>query len=381
MPLIFLFFTVFSSAQDRKTLEEERMRIIDKIEFTSNILKRTEKNKKATIDYLNSLQNQIRNRNKIIANLNKQINQINENINTMNIEYNNLSEKKSGIEHNFEFLLRKTYVQSLTKNKFLFLLSSTDWEDFMDRKRYLKQFNIYTKTRLQQISEQKQNLDKLLTKINVEKANVEKLIKEENDNVLKLKEESKKKDKILKELKRDRKKLVRVLKKQKKEREKLNKNIENIILNNLSGGNSVIATSEAKVVSNSFEENKSKFSWPVKAGYISSHFGKHRHPTIKGVYNFNNGIDFRTEPDSEVKSIFEGEVVGLMHITGYNWMIIIKHGKYYTVYSKLENVVISKGDKVKRGQTLGRIGDNGQFHFEIWKEKTKLNPEKWILKI
>ena len=381
MPLIFLFLTVFSLAQDRKTLEEERMRIIDKIEFTSNILKRTEKSKKATIDYLNSLQNQIRNRNKIIDNLNKQINQINDNIKKMNVEYNTLSEKKSGIEHNFELLLRKTYVQSLTKNKFLFLLSSTNWENFMDRKRYLKQFNVYTKTRLQKISDQKQSLEKLLVKINIEKANVEKLIKEENDNVLKLKEESKKKDKILKELKRDRKKLVRVLKKQKKEREKLNKNIENIILNNLSGGNSVIATSEAKVVSNSFEENKSKFSWPVKAGYISSLFGKHRHPTIKGVYNFNNGIDFRTEPDSEVKSIFEGEVVGLMHITGYNWMIIIKHGKYYTVYSKLENVVISKGDKVKRGQTLGRIGDNGQFHFEIWKEKTKLDPEKWILKI
>jgi len=369
------------SAQDRSVLEEERMRIIDKIEFTSNILKKTDKDKTATIDFLKSLQNQIDNRNKIIENLKAQTVQINNEIDKMNDEYASLSGKKAGLKNNFSLILRSSYINSLSKNKFLFLLSSSDWEDLMDRKRYLKQFNTYTKKRLLEISMREQKLKELLDKIKLEKKNVEVLVAEEKENLIKLKEESKRKDQVLKKLKKERRKLIRALKKQKRAREKLNKSIESIILSNLSGANTVIAKSETKVASNSFEINKSKFAWPVSGGYISSHFGKHRHPTIKGVYNFNNGVDFRCEPNSEVKSIFDGEVVGLMHITGYNWMIIVKHGKYYTVYSKIENVDVSKGDKIVKGQTLGRIGDNGRFHFEIWKEKTKLNPEKWLIKI
>ncbi|MEZ4906564.1 MAG: M23 family metallopeptidase [Saprospiraceae bacterium] len=59
-------------------------------------------------------------------------------------------------------------------------------------------------------------------------------------------------------------------------------------------------------------------------------------------------------------------------------MAIIKHGDYYTVYSKMENVTISKGDKVKNGQEIGILGGNGEFHFEVWKNKTVLDPENWL---
>jgi len=357
------------------------MRIIDKIEFTSNILKKTEKDKTATIDFLNSLQSQISNRKKIIKNLNTQVKQINKEIEQMVNRHEQLLNKKSRIKNNFSLILRSSYIHSLSKNKFLFLLSSTDWENFMDRKRYLKQFNLYTKKRIKELREKEIQLKELLYKINLEKKNYESLVKEEKENIFKLKEESAQKDKVLKKLKKERKNLLLALKKQKKQREKLNKSIESIILNNLSGGNSVIAKSETKIASDSFENNKTELRWPVSNGYISSHFGKHHHPTIKGVYNFNNGIDIRAEPYSEVKSVLEGKIVGLMHITGYNWMIIVKHGKYYTVYSKLEKVTVSKGDMVNKNQTLGNIGNSGILHFEIWKEKTKLDPEKWIIKI
>jgi murein DD-endopeptidase MepM/ murein hydrolase activator NlpD len=65
-------------------------------------------------------------------------------------------------------------------------------------------------------------------------------------------------------------------------------------------------------------------------------------------------------------------------------MLIIQHGSYFTVYSKLDEVTVDKGDKVKKGSTIGYTlaEDNGksQLHFELWKDKTKQDPEKWLVR-
>lgn len=378
--LIFLFvsFSFLLYSQDRTKLEEERMRIIDKIEFTSGILKKTEKDKFATLDYLHSLQNQINNRNKIINNLNTQINQINQKIDSNQKTLETLIEKRSKIRSKFFDILKVNYIQGLTKNQFLFLLSSSNWENFMDRQRYLKQFNKYTEKRLFEINKQKQEIGLILNQVNNDRNELKILLKDEEENVNKIKTESTKKDEILSKLKKNERKLVITLKKQKKQREKLNRSIEDIIISQLKSIDPNELNNDSYNVSSSFEENQSLLNWPVAGGYISSRYGKHKHPTINGVVTFNNGIDIRTSPNAVVKAIFDGEVVGLMHITGYNWMVIVRHGDYYSVSSKLSNVDISKGDIIKKGEIIGKIGDNGQFHFEIWKQKTKLNPEQWL---
>lgn len=69
---------------------------------------------------------------------------------------------------------------------------------------------------------------------------------------------------------------------------------------------------------------------------------------MPGVYTNNSGIDIITNPNETIRAVFDGDVAGLMYINGYNWMIILKHGEYYSVYSKLETVNISKGDRVAK---------------------------------
>ena len=378
LTFLFVSLSFLLYSQDRTKLEEERMRIIDKIEFTSGILKKTEKDKFATLDFLHSLQNQINNRNKIIKNLNTQIKQINKEIESNEKSLEVLIEKKNKIRSKFFDILKVNYIQGLTKNKFLFLLSSTNWENFLDRQRYLKQFNNYTEKRLIEINEQKQEISSILSQVSNDKNELEILLKAEEENVNKIKLESQKKDEVLKKLKKNERKLLTTLKKQKQQREKLNRSIEDIIISQLKAIDQNEVNKDSYKVSSSFKDNKSLLNWPVFGGYISSSYGKHKHPTIRGVATFNNGIDIRTAPNAVVKAIFDGEVVGLMHISGYNWMVIIRHGDYYSVSSKLTSVDISKGDKIKKGDVIGKIGDNGQFHFEIWKQKTKLNPEQWL---
>jgi septal ring factor EnvC (AmiA/AmiB activator) len=141
-------------------------------------------------------------------------------------------------------------------------------------------------------------------------------------------------------------------------------------------------TPETAALSGKFEANKGKLPWPVEKGVITETFGNHAHPVLKGITTNNNGIDIATSKDARVKSVYEGEVMGVVSIPGSGSAVLIKHGEYISVYSNLKSTSVAKGQKVKTGQALGTAGENEdgvpEAHFEIWKEKTKLNPASWL---
>ena len=82
------------------------------------------------------------------------------------------------------------------------------------------------------------------------------------------------------------------------------------------------------------------------------------HITIEGtkLKGDNPGITICTpQPGNNVKSVFDGEVVSVFNI-GDTKSVMIRHGKYFTVYSNLSSVSVSKGANVKTGQSIGKVG-------------------------
>jgi septal ring factor EnvC (AmiA/AmiB activator) len=64
----------------------------------------------------------------------------------------------------------------------------------------------------------------------------------------------------------------------------------------------------------------------------------------------NNGIDIQTSPGAAVHSVYDGVVQSVVNIPGINMVVAIQHGDYFTVYSKLSNVSVSVGTRVKTGK-------------------------------
>ncbi|MBK7338552.1 MAG: M23 family metallopeptidase [Saprospirales bacterium] len=76
---------------------------------------------------------------------------------------------------------------------------------------------------------------------------------------------------------------------------------------------------------------------------------------------------------------FEGRVVGIQFIPGYQNTLILQHGEYYSVYSNLNEIFVKRGDSVSAGQEIGRVSrEKPELHFELWREKNRLNPEDWL---
>ena len=138
---------------------------------------------------------------------------------------------------------------------------------------------------------------------------------------------------------------------------------------------------EAKVAS-SFAALRGRMPFPVPSGFISDHFGVHKHPLLKGVMINNNGIDIQTSPGSPVHSVYDGVVQSVVNIPGINMVVAIQHGDYFTVYSKLANVSVSVGTRVKTGQRIGSVASDedgtAEINFQVWKNTVRQNPESWL---
>jgi septal ring factor EnvC (AmiA/AmiB activator) len=142
------------------------------------------------------------------------------------------------------------------------------------------------------------------------------------------------------------------------------------------------AEATLKLLTNSFEKNKGKMELPL-VGTIVKHFGKHQHPDLQRVMVNNSGIDIRLKSAKEmnVKAVSDGTVSGIHFLEGQNHVVIVKHGHYYTVYSGMGTVTIKKDDKIKLGQSLGKVATVkgvSELHFEIWQDKSPTNPEVWL---
>jgi len=133
---------------------------------------------------------------------------------------------------------------------------------------------------------------------------------------------------------------------------------------------------------NPFLESRGKLEWPV-TGQIVSKFGMQKHPILKTVTE-NSGIDIKVRKGTPVRAVLDGVVTTITYIRGFGNTIIIDHGSgFYTVYSHVENMNVFEKEYITRNTIIAEVGDSGSLsgallHFEIWSNRTKLNPEEWL---
>lgn len=374
-------------AQSRQELEKQRLKIIKDIEKTSKALDNNKKTQEKNITQLKALEEQVSSRKSLINNLQSEV-KLNEKLITQNeSKIQELRQRHAALKDQYDKILRINYLKKLSNSKWSYLLSSESLNNLLVRWRYIHQFDQFTKQKMKEIQSLTGEIQLTNETIAQDREKNLKAMEQTTTNMKTLEKEQKEKDALVKKLALEEDKLKANLKNREKEREKLNVAIEKIIIAALEKAREKEKSDEKlvkkKEVDNSgFAKNKGALSWPVSKGKITGAFGTHPHPTIKNVQISNNGIDFTLPSGDNVVCVYDGEVVGVTNIPGFKNMVIIKHGSYYTVYSKLDNVVISKGQQIKQGQTIGNVEVNeegvAEVHFELWKDKSKMNPQPWF---
>jgi murein hydrolase activator len=422
--ILCLFFTLPTTAQNQRgELEAKRQQLLKQIENTSSQLQQTKETRAAARDRLEALQNQIENREALINNLHDEIDETDIIIERTEGVLEALDSDIKRLRTEYGLTMRKAYKMKVPNNSWLFLMSSSSFSEAYKKWQYFKQYDKFRKRQAELIEATQKSLAAKRDLLTLKKS--QKIIYATTNEQQKqmLSKEQQDKDKVLDELKDEERRLAGELKSKEKQSTKLNSAIERMIyaeieakrkaaedrakkardeadrlarmrakekkqeakeaiIENRKPERIITESSENLALSSDFRSNKGKLP-PPATGAIVREFGKQK--VLDKVTAINNGIDIRTETNANVQAVFNGTVAIVSSLPGLGNVVLIQHGNYYSVYSNLASVYVKKGDDVTTRQTIGKAGVNpvsneSEIHFEVWLEKTHLNPSSWISK-
>ncbi|MFZ4426021.1 MAG: murein hydrolase activator EnvC family protein [Saprospiraceae bacterium] len=378
-----------ATGQSRRDLEEKRKSLLREINRTGEELISAQKNKKATLQVIVTMQQQIQSRQQLVRNTEAEIVQLDNAIRSNQNTLKALEDKTRELRNEYARMLRLAFRYKLTNSPLVFLLSADNINDAFSRWQYLRQYDRHRTRYARLIMETENNLQNKMVSLRQNRLQKQEMQSSLSQQQKQLDSELRKKDALLKSLKTNEQKLLAELIRQEEERRQLDQAIESVIRRELAVPKTrarpddplPVAGPETVPATAAFGFNKGQLPWPVSGGRIVRAFGTQQHPRFKDVKTQNNGIDIRAEGSNVVRAVADGRVSSIQVVPGYQNTLIIQHGEYYSVYSNLAEVMVARKDQVLEGQEIGKLDNTVmELHFELWREKSRLNPEPWIKK-
>jgi murein hydrolase activator len=424
--VLLLFFCVQTSfgQTDKANMEKERQEIQQEIRELQSSLSKVKGQTKANLSKLRMLQQKLELQDRLIGNINKEIRIISDDIYTSNLEINRLQKQLDTLKSEYAKSVVYAYKNKSSYDFLNFIFSASSFNDALKRVSYLKSYRSYRQQQVTNIQETQKLIQDRKQQLLGKQTQKKSALQNQQQQMAALADQKKEKDAVVAKLKSQEKDLAKqmsvkrkrdnILKGQiaaivRREIERARKEEEARIAaakkkeadanKNASTTTGTAATTtkkgaepvkkrtdylvlnegQAKLAAN-FVSNKGGLPWPVDNGIVSIPFGTSR---VEGLTMDNPGITISTpSAGTTVKAVFEGEVSAVSN-TGDGMMVMIRHGKYFTVYSNLSSASVNRGDAVRTGQAIGRAaeaddGSGGQVDFMLMIETKNVNPQPWL---
>lgn len=308
----------------------------------------------------------------------------------------------------------------------MFIFSAENLAQTYRRIRYVQEYATYQRLQGEDIMAKQEQVRKKKSELQQVRKAKENLLAEREAERAKLEKQEAEKKKLVDGLKRKQKGIQNELAKKRREANQLNARIDKLIAeeierarrqaaeearreaaarkkaeaakkgNATAGGNKSASTSPTTKIerydmtkadqklSSDFVTNKGRLPMPVTGPYlITSHYGQYNVEGLRNVKLDNKGINIQAKPGSQARAIFNGKVTAVFKYNGL-FNILVRHGNYISVYCNLSSAEVKQGQEVTTKQVLGTIfsdkadGNRTTLHFQLRKEKEKLNPEPWL---
>lgn len=413
-----------------KALKVKKTEVQKKIDQSKTELNRTRKDADSKIKTINFIDVQLESRLRYI-------NEMEQKMATVDRQINGLEQQIRSQEENLE-KVKKRYKQSLLyartnqaiQSPLIFIFSAEKVTQMYRRARYAHEYAKYQNALGEQIKQKQKKLLADKGKLLAAKGEMAALVRETLHQRKLLFEQQQQQKEAVASLQKHEKILVEQINRQQKELEALDRKIDAVIAEEIEkarrraaaeaerkrkaaeeaarkakAGTSRKQSSKSRnkkdvsekkadiaggawrtpvdnVLSNNFEKNKGRLPVPITGSYmISGHFGTYNVPGLKNVRLDNKGTNYIGQKGARARAIFDGEVTAVFQYSGtYN--VLIRHGNYISVYCNLSSVIVRNGQTVRTRDLIGAIAEDGAgkcvLHFQLRKERTKLNPEQWI---
>ena len=389
--LFFLLLIVTDlRSQSKQALEKQKKEIQNEIKVIELKLSNSSKKKGLIISNAEDLNYKIKLQQNLISNINNQLNLILNEIDANEIQLTNLKNKEASLKEELAKMLITGFKKKSNLNKLMFIFSSSSFQQAYKRIQYFKQYVNFQNKTLLKIKSTSSEIENVIVVLDSQKTNKQLLINENENIKRELSIQYDDLNKLIAEVNKDQKKYKNEIKQKQKLSKDIDKKIEKLIrealANSKRNDGGFKLSEEAQLISKNFNANKGRLPSPVIRGNVVLGFGKQPHPIVKTATIQSNGVRIRTSSDVEARTIFDGEVYSIIISKNNSRTVLIQHGNFFTVYKNLSQIYVSKGDKLKTKEVIGKIATdplNGQtiLSFSIFYNGVPQNPRTWIYKL
>lgn len=438
--VLFLMTVVGASAQQsREELQKKEQELKKELSDLNRQLSETQKNKKLSLNELALIKRKVAKREELVRSINNQINELDNTIYLNEMDIYRLRKELDTLKLKYAKSIVFAYKSRGSYEYLNFLFSARNFNDAIKRMAYLKSYRQNRETQAIAIAQSRAMLTQKVDLLNSNKKERLVTLSAQSEQLKVLQEDKKAQDKVVAQLKGQESAIAKQIKDKEKQRLRMqqavmaiikreieeaarkdriakqkaiddakknaaasaskNNNNDNAAKNstavNSAKNNEPIvlakagsrpyspfeSTEEGRETSMHFEQNKGRLPWPVDRGNVFIEFGVSTVPGTK-LTQKSDGIHIALPEGSVVKSIADGEVSYVGEVNG-DQVVMVRHGKYFTVYQQLSSASVSVGREVKAGSTLGRSGKSidgeGSIIFTINNERgVPLNPDQWL---
>jgi septal ring factor EnvC (AmiA/AmiB activator) len=378
-----------SARQDQlKQRQSQLQKLRKEINDYEKKIKEKEKRERSTLDLLDSYDRQTALLQKLLRDLQREEQELLHDIDSTRHTINVLGDKISFLKRHYANYITAAYKHGPTYDLEL-LMSSASLNQAFIRSEYLRRFSHERKKNIDTMNAARDEREEQNDLLQRQLAEQQELILEKAREEKNLFQKSKKRKSLLAEIRRDKKNVQKEINR----KVEAARQMEQLIAKLIDEERERKAREEKRRKENKtsikprestsgvFEAKRGQYRWPVTGGKVVARFGNQENPTLHTITQ-NTGIDVAISSGTPVEAIAEGEISTIWWLPSFGNLVIISHKcGYRTVYAHLSDIIVNEGDNVVDGERIGRSGESltgPMFHFEIWKDRDKLDPEQWL---
>ncbi len=422
-----------------KQMKQESTALKKQIAESESLLKNTKKDIKSQLKNLSVIDGQIVDQTKIVGDYKNEVEALGKDLTAKEAELKKLEQELTACKHKYRRAVLYLNRKRLLQNKWLFVLSAKNFRQMYRRMRYASDYSKYLRAQAETIKQKEEAVTKAREAVHAAKKEKDVLLTEAQGEHKRLEQKKKERQGVISELNKKQSQLTTTIARQKRKYANLNASIDRLIKQeiaaaearrkkeearrkaaeekrrkaaeaearrkkNAKSGNATAnkKTSTAKpakskpryeeedatdrTLSSGFAANRGRLPIPITGSYaVTGRYGQYSVEGLSGVSLDSKGINLTGRSGAQARCVYDGEVSAVANVGG-TYVVIVRHGSYYSVYSNLSSVAVRNGQSLKTRQTLGAVAGDGSggctLHFQLRKRNGStaghINPLPWL---
>lgn len=419
-----------------KKLQSERTTLEKQISESEKMLKTTKKDVASQLNNLMVISSQITKQQNYVQSVHNEVSALQGDITSLQKQLKVLEKDLADCKQKYRRAVTQLNRNRLGQSKWKFILSANSFRQMSRRMRYITEYSKYQRAQGEIIRQKEDTIKAKRAELLATKQEKDALLQEGKEQQARLEQQKQDRQKVVNNLNAKQKQLQNTIAQNKRRQKQLDARIDKLIQEEIaaaerrrkeaearrraeaerkrkeeerrraaankksSASNKKSSTKPSKpaertatprfyeednadrALNGSFQANKGRLPMPITGSYfISAHYGQYNVEGLRGVQLDNKGINITGQQGAQARSVFAGEVTAIFSLGGMH-NVIVRHGSYMSVYCNLASCAVKRGQKVSARQLLGRVATdasgNCTLHFQLRREREKLNPEPWL---